>query len=152
MVKQIGNWYPVPRDQEVLFESLPTPSPVPLSISTHPAPDTDLARKVDQFAKKHLTGPQYNHSRRIYHFGLAIIDASFPHWLDSSKKPLSKEGGIGIEKDEKDQKDGEGEGGVEVDRETWFITCLMHDIGLAEAYHLTTKMSFEVRHLVSFLF
>jgi hypothetical protein len=34
----------------------------------------------------------------------------------------------------------------DVDRETWWCTCLLHDIGLADAFHLTTKMSFEVSY------
>lgn len=134
--KQIGNWYPVPRDQEILFRSLPKPTPTALDPTSHPTPETDLAKAVDEFAKSNLTVEQYNHSRRIYHFGLAIIHASFPHWITGEEGTGQGEGeGVKV--------DGEGEG-VEVDRETWWCTCLLHDIGLAEAYHLTTKMSFEV--------
>lgn len=128
--KQIGNWYPVPRDQEVLFKSLPTPSPSPLTTASHPIPDSKLAKAVDEFAKSQLKSAQYNHSRRIYHYGLAILEASFPHWLTGEPA--------------KDGAGGKDRGVIEVDKETWFCTCLLHDIGLAEAYHLTTKMSFEV--------
>lgn len=113
---QVGNWQPVPRDQDVLFSHISTSELTlhPYTPSELPPPSTDLARSVEQFAKSHLDAKQFNHSNRIYYFGLAILKATLPDLEE------------------------------EVDRETWWCTCLLHDIGLAEAFHLTTKMSFEV--------
>lgn len=112
--KQVGNWQPVPRDQDVLFAGI-SPSVKAYTTDSFPAPQTKLAREVDAFAQKHLDTGTYRHSNRIYYFGLAILRATLPHLAQ------------------------------QVDDETWYITCLLHDIGLAEAFHLTTEMSFEVR-------
>lgn len=108
---QIGNWQPVPRDQKVLFKDI-KPDVKGYTTSDFRPPTTDLAKSVQEFAKSHLDSKTFNHSNRIYYFGLAIIRATFPEW--------------------------------EIDKETWWCTCLLHDIGLAEEFHLTTKMSFEV--------
>jgi cyanamide hydratase len=112
---QVGNWQPVPRDQEVLFKDIKF-DVKPYTTSDFPPPTTELAKAVQEFAKSHLNAKTFNHSNRIFYFGLAIIKATFPEW--------------------------------EIDEETWYCTCLLHDIGLAEEFHLTTKMSFEVSHLV----
>lgn len=106
-----GNWSPVARSHSVLFKEV-TPHPTPHNPQTLPPPSTPLANATLEFARSHLEPKTFNHSNRIYYFGLAIVEAAFPEW--------------------------------EVDRETWWCTCLLHDIGLAEAFHLTTKMSFEV--------
>lgn len=112
---QVGNWQPVPRDQDVLFSSVQSDLvPSPYGVAELPAPNTELSRAVEGFARSHLDEKTLNHSIRVYHFALAILRATFPHWEEK------------------------------VDKETWWCTALLHDIGLAEAYHLTTKMSFEV--------
>jgi cyanamide hydratase len=108
---QVGNWQPVARDQEVLFKDVKA-DVKPYTTEHFPPPDTPLARAVAAFAESHLDSKTFNHSNRVYYFGLAIIKATFPDW--------------------------------EIDTETWYCTCLLHDIGLAEKFHLTTKMSFEV--------
>jgi cyanamide hydratase len=111
---EIGNWQPVPRDQEVLFQDVKSAQPKPYSPADLPPPTTKLANAVTEFAKSHLDSKQFNHSNRIFYFGLGIIKTTFPDYV--------------------------------LDEETWYCTCLLHDIGLAEKFHLTTKMSFEVRH------
>jgi cyanamide hydratase len=115
----IGNWQPVSRDQDVLFKGVNSDVKVkPYTPSDIPPPSTPLTKVVEEFARSHLDSKAFNHSNRIYYFGLAIIKATFPEYV--------------------------------VDEETWFCTCLLHDIGLAEKFHLTTKMSFEVGHNSSF--
>jgi cyanamide hydratase len=109
---QVGNWQPVARDQEVLFQNVKSASPKPYTPSDLPPPSTKLAKAVSEFARTHLDPKAFNHSNRIFYFGLGIIKTTFPDY--------------------------------EIDEETWFCTCLLHDIGLAEKFHLTTKMSFEV--------
>ncbi|KAL2856454.1 hypothetical protein BJY01DRAFT_231326 [Aspergillus pseudoustus] len=105
---------PVPSDPTTLFEtinlpSLPTPSPTP--VSTTPPPTTRLAQRIQQYAKSHLPEPTYNHSLRVYHYGLAIKRYAFPDWSFSD--------------------------------ETYFLACLLHDIGTTERNLRATKMSFE---------
>jgi len=112
---EVGNWQPVARDQEVLFEKVKNSKPKSYSPADLPPPTTKLAKAVTEFAKAHLDAKQFNHSNRIFYFGLSIIKTTFPEYV--------------------------------IDEETWFCTCLLHDIGLAEKFHLTTKMSFEVRHV-----
>jgi cyanamide hydratase len=116
---EIGNWQPVPRDQDVLFKGVKSNVKVkPYTPSDIPPPSTPLTKVVEEFARSHVDPKAFNHSNRIYYFGLAIIKATFPEYV--------------------------------VDEETWFCTCLLHDIGLADKFHLTTKMSFEVCHNSSF--
>jgi cyanamide hydratase len=77
-----------------------------------PVPQSPLAEVVRTYAQQHLPEKTFNHSNRIFFWGIAIARAAFPHW--------------------------------KIDEETYYVTCLLHDIGLADAFHLTTKMSFEV--------
>jgi len=108
---EVGNWQAVARDQEVLFKNVKA-DPKPYSPESLPPPTTKLAKSVEEFAKSHLDPKAFNHSNRIFYFGLGIIKDTFPDYV--------------------------------IDEETWYCTCLLHDIGLAEKFHLTTKMSFEV--------
>lgn len=107
-----GGWDAVPRDQDVLFKDIkPTSSPVKVSGITLPD-RSPLVTAARDFARKHLDAKTFNHSNRIYYYGIVIARAAFPDW--------------------------------KIDEETYYLTCLLHDIGLADAFHLTTKMSFEV--------
>jgi cyanamide hydratase len=106
---------PVLSSPESLFTASSTlKSKVPppcIPVSATPTPSTPLSRRIQAYAKFHLPEPTYNHSLRVYHYGLAIKRYAFPEW--------------------------------EFDDETYFLTCLLHDIGTTGENLRATKLSFE---------
>ncbi|OAX78146.1 hypothetical protein ACJ72_07549 [Emergomyces africanus] len=86
------------------------PAP-PFSVSDTPVPNTPLAKRIQAYALAHLPTPTYNHSMRVFHFGLTIKRYRFPSWSFSD--------------------------------ETYFLTCMLHDIGTTEENLCKTRLSFE---------
>lgn len=108
----------VPASAEALLTSTPaypppTTAPIPILVSNTPIPNTPLATRINAYAKAHLPTPTYNHSLRVYHFGLAIkrYRFPFPDWDFSD--------------------------------ETYFLACALHDIGTTEENIQATRLSFE---------
>ncbi|KAJ5147375.1 uncharacterized protein N7443_001030 [Penicillium atrosanguineum] len=85
----------------------------PIPVSATPIPSSELAQRINSYARSHLPEPTYNHSLRVYHFGLAIKRYRFAHadWDFSD--------------------------------ETYFLACVLHDIGTTDENLQKTKMSFE---------
>ncbi|ORY35404.1 cyanamide hydratase [Naematelia encephala] len=110
-------WHPVPRSHDHFFTSAPPSQSdlVPYDTKSIPYPTTPLVKATEAFAKSNLPPATLNHSYRIFFYGLAILRAGRPDLLEK------------------------------LDEETWAVTCLLHDIGLAEKFHLTTNMSFEFK-------
>ncbi|KIK66238.1 hypothetical protein GYMLUDRAFT_239225 [Collybiopsis luxurians FD-317 M1] len=109
---------PVPRDPEVLFANHPTasgdnPKQDLFVVEDFPFPDSGLVKDVKEFVKKKLDEQTFNHSNRVYIYGVALVKTHFPQWS--------------------------------YDLETYYLACLLHDIGTAESYLATTKMSFEFK-------
>ncbi|KAM6493109.1 hypothetical protein JOM56_011243 [Amanita muscaria] len=109
---------PVVRDPDVLFTDHPTasgdhPKQDAFTASDFPAPDSQLAIEVKKFAREELDEQTFNHSNRVYIYGVALIKTHFPTW--------------------------------EYDHETYYFACLLHDIGTAERFLASTKMSFEFK-------
>ncbi|PGH11080.1 hypothetical protein AJ80_07268, partial [Polytolypa hystricis UAMH7299] len=104
----------VPASASALLFSTPSPSTPapPLPTTTTPTPTTLLAQRIQAYAKTHLPPPTFNHSMRVYHYGLAIKRYRFPTWT--------------------------------FDDETYFLSCMLHDIGTTEENLLKTRMSFEL--------
>ncbi|KAJ5623839.1 hypothetical protein N7510_000148 [Penicillium lagena] len=103
---------PVAVSAPVLLSSAVPPSAAPfIPVSDTPIPDTALSRRINDYAQSHLPLPTYNHSLRVYHYGLAIKKYLFPSW--------------------------------EFTDETYFLACLLHDIGSTEENLTKTKLSFE---------
>lgn len=93
-------------------------SPPPaFTLSSFPIPGTALAKRVQAYAKTHLPEPTYNHSLRVYYFGQAIRRYRFGSTGELSAWSFSDE--------------------------TYFLTCLLHDIGTTEDNLRKTKLSFE---------
>ncbi|KAF8628577.1 hypothetical protein AX17_005973 [Amanita inopinata Kibby_2008] len=102
----------VVRDPDLLFHEHPTasgdhPKQDPFKAEDFPVPDTELAREET------LDEQTFNHSNRVYIYGVALTKTHFPSWS--------------------------------YDLETYYLTCLMHDIGTAKRFLATTKMSFEFK-------
>ncbi|KAK2759445.1 hypothetical protein FQN54_002923 [Arachnomyces sp. PD_36] len=103
---------PVLSSASALLSSVKPASAAPFTpVADTPIPDTALAQRINLYAKDHLPEPTYNHSLRVYHYGLAIKRHLFPSWAFTD--------------------------------ETYFLTCLLHDIGTTEENLKSTKMSFE---------
>jgi cyanamide hydratase len=96
---------------EVLAAAKPTSAAPFISVADTRTPDTALAHRINAYAQSHLPEPTYNHSLRVYHFGLAIKRHLFPSWSFTD--------------------------------ETYFLACLLHDIGTTEENITKTKLSFE---------
>lgn len=115
----IYGFTPVPASAETLLTSTPAyprlnPTPTPIPVSETPIPTTNLAQRINAYARAHLPEPTYNHSLRVYHYGLAIKKhrfAGFNAWDFSD--------------------------------ETYFLACVLHDIGTTEENLHKTRMSFE---------
>lgn len=91
----------------------PSSNPHPIPVSETPIPTSKLAQRIDAYARTHLPEPTYNHSLRVYHYGLAIKRYRFPFadWDFSD--------------------------------ETYFLACVLHDIGTTEENLHKTRLSFE---------
>jgi len=109
---------PIVRDPDVLFHEHPTasgdhPKQDLFKAADFPAPDSPLAREVRKFAQAELNEQTFNHSNRVYIYGVALTKTHFPSW--------------------------------KFDLETYYFACLLHDIGTANRFLATTKMSFEFK-------
>ncbi|EYE95297.1 putative urea hydro-lyase/cyanamide hydratase [Aspergillus ruber CBS 135680] len=73
---------PVPASPSTLLTTSPSPTqhPTALPITALPIPLTPLATRINTYALSNLTPQTYNHSRRVYHYGIAIKFHRFPEW------------------------------------------------------------------------
>jgi cyanamide hydratase len=107
-------WTAVPRKVSALLSQSQATGPAPaLSISSLPVPTTPLSTAVNEYAKKELSIETYNHSLRVYSYGLAILQHAFPTWSTTTFI------------------------------ETYFLTSLLHDIGTTNTNITATLLSFE---------
>jgi len=108
-------WEGVPRKVETLLAQSEASSsfPKPLLVSRILLPDSPLARAVHEYAKAELPIETFHHSMRVFYYGQAILDHAFPSWASPSFN------------------------------ETYFLTCLLHDIGTTDKNINATLMSFE---------
>lgn len=112
----------VPASASALLTSTPAypppstlPPPIPVSELLPIPPDTPLARRIQAYAREHLPGPTYHHCLRVYCFGLAIRRHRFPF------PPWG------------------------FTDETFFLACMLHDIGTTDDNLRGTRLSFEFR-------
>ncbi|KAH9943725.1 hypothetical protein B0H21DRAFT_823598 [Amylocystis lapponica] len=124
---------PVPRDPEVLFKDHPTASGVNpkqdlFTATDFPLPDSPVVRAVEAFVKTELDEQTFNHSHRVYIYGT-------PYTLAAIPIPISRRSAL--VKTHFPQ--------WQYDAETYYLACLLHDIGTAERFLATTKMSFEFK-------
>jgi cyanamide hydratase len=71
----------VPRDIQAILKGRPYVNvPTPQTINSIKIPDSYVARAVQQYAKRELPEPVYNHSVRVFYYGSAIQKDQFPEW------------------------------------------------------------------------
>ncbi|OQD89913.1 hypothetical protein PENANT_c002G00712 [Penicillium antarcticum] len=100
----------------LLTNKRPTQPPSPTSVQQTPIPNTPLAQRINSYAHHHLPEETYNHSLRVYHYGQAIKAYRFP----ASQFPE-----------------------WHFDDETYFLACVLHDIGTTRENLRATRLSFE---------
>lgn len=110
-------WTAVPRDLAKFTASASPSNTKPVSASSISIPSTPLARKINDLATKYLPVPTINHSNRVFVYGSIIMQQHFPQLLQSWPDFA----------------------------ETYYLACMLHDIGTAEAFLKTTKMSFDFK-------
>ena len=67
-------WTALPRDPSVILhgkENVKDPQPV--KVADVQLPDTDLAKKVLEYARKELREETFNHSMRVYYYGTDFL-------------------------------------------------------------------------------
>jgi len=109
---------PNPVSAYIASIAIPPPSAA-RPISFFDPPTTKLASKAAEFIHALLPAWGENHCYRTYAFGLAIADSA--GWTSS---PAAQEYGW--------------------DKELWFLTAILHDIGWDEVENFKTKLSFEI--------
>ncbi|KAK8079083.1 Cyanamide hydratase [Apiospora phragmitis] len=108
-------WTAVPRDASAIFGDKPfLHEPAPISVEDIPFPSDDpLVTKVQEYVRREVPEPTFNHSMRVYNFGYCILKYQFPEHLQS------------------------------LSLSTWALTALLHDIGTAQRHLTSTLLSFE---------
>lgn len=110
-------WTAVPRKMSTLLALSASSSSgavaQPISISSISIPSSPLAKSVQAYAQKELAVETYNHSMRVFYYGAAILSHAFPSWSTPSFV------------------------------ETYFLTCMFHDIGTTDTNIRATLLSFE---------
>ncbi|KAG6910385.1 hypothetical protein DXG01_011100 [Tephrocybe rancida] len=118
---------PVARDPDVLFDEHPTasgdhPKQDKYEVTDFPLPSSLVVREVKAFVQKELLPQTFNHSHRVYVYGVALVKSHFPTWSYDLEHLT-----------------------VAFYDKTYYLACLLHDIGTAERFLATTKLSFEFK-------
>ncbi|KAL2127763.1 hypothetical protein VTI74DRAFT_10215 [Chaetomium olivicolor] len=108
-------WTAVPANADAIFNGRPylhKPTPVLAKDIKFPS-DNAVVAKVQQYAKEHLQPQTFNHSMRVFYWGMAILQQQFPSHAPSFSPS------------------------------TLALTSLLHDIGTAPQNLHSTLLSFE---------
>jgi cyanamide hydratase len=108
-------WTAVPRDLAKFTANKSVHNTKPAQASSIQVPVTSLASGVFETATKLLPEPTVNHSLRVFLYGSIIMQQHFPELLASWPDFT----------------------------ETFYVVCMLHDIGTAPTLLTSTKMSFE---------
>lgn len=129
----IHGWTPVVRDHQTLLSGKPYINrPSALLVKDIQFPSDDVVAKVREDAKEKLPAPTFNHSMRVFYFGMAeqlvivTCETDLTHMiasaiLDQQFPDLAKS----------------------LSRSTLALTALLHDIGTTHDNLRATQLSFE---------
>ncbi|KAM3497529.1 hypothetical protein MY10362_009124 [Beauveria mimosiformis] len=113
---EANGWTSMPANAGSIFGDKPflnEPGPLSLKDIEFPLFEPAVAKTME-YAKKTLHPETFNHSMRVYFYGMAISKEQFPEQY-SKLNPV-----------------------------TWAFTCLLHDLGTAEENLTATRMSFDI--------
>ncbi|CAI7628407.1 unnamed protein product [Penicillium viridicatum] len=111
-----NGWTSTPANAGAIFGDQPfinKPESLHLTDIKFPFDDPTVARTL-KYAKETLHPETFNHSMRVYFYGMAITKQQFP------------------------------EKAAALNPATWALTCLLHDLGTAEENLTATRMSFDI--------
>ncbi|RDW65705.1 putative cyanamide hydratase [Aspergillus mulundensis] len=111
-----NGWNAVPVDAGAIFGDKPfinEPKPIFLDEISFPSEDP-IVSKTAEYVKRVLHPQTFNHSMRVYYFGMAITRQQFPTQASV------------------------------LNPSTWALTCLLHDLGTAPENLTATRMSFDL--------
>lgn len=129
----IHGWTPVVRDHQALLSGKPyINKPTTILIKDIEFPSDDVVAKVRKHAQEKLPAPTFNHSMRVFYFGmeekpvLLTCDSNLTHLLasailDQQFPDLAKS----------------------LSRSTLALTALLHDLGTTHENLRATQLSFE---------
>ncbi|KAL4805393.1 cyanamide hydratase [Aspergillus unguis] len=111
-----NGWTALPVDAGAIFGNKPfINEPSAVSLDEIKFPDGDpVVRKTAEYAKKVLQPETFNHSMRVYYFGMTIAKQQFPEHFKA------------------------------LNTSTWALACLLHDLGTAPENLTATHMSFDI--------
>jgi cyanamide hydratase len=112
----VHGWTAVPRSIDTFLSKANSSNTKPFSISDFPIPSSSVAQKTMSYAKQYLPTPTFNHSMRVFSYGMALL-------LNHAPFNVQPEPGL---------------------VETFFLACMLHDIGTVPAHLQSTRMSFEL--------
>lgn len=111
---EMYGWTAVPRKVSDLLQQSQASGPAPaISVSSTPLPSSALSKAVHEHAQRELPIETFNHTMRVFYYGSAILQHSFPSWSSPSLI------------------------------ETYFLSCMFHDIGTTDKNIHATLLSFE---------
>jgi len=110
-------WSAVPRSLDKFLATTSGSDSQPFLTASIPHPTDPISIQTLEYVTSKLPTQTLNHSLRVFAYGYAILTQHFPTFLDEEKFP-------GFVK-------------------TFYLSCLLHDIGTAEENLLTTHMSFD---------
>lgn len=131
-------WKSVPRSQEAVFKlRTKNASAQTQSIDELPVPSSQLAKAVQEYARKELIPETFHHSMRVYHYGMTLhfLRIVRSQDMERSDRLYLIRTGKAILRDHFPE--------WQVSDETYFITCMLHDIGTTSKNISGTYMSFE---------
>ncbi|EKJ77010.1 hypothetical protein FPSE_02885 [Fusarium pseudograminearum CS3096] len=113
---KINGWTAVPLNAKNILDSVGKLAEVP----TYKAEDIKfpsndkLVAEAQAFVKARLSPEAYNHSMRVFYWGNILAKRLLPEHFEA------------------------------LSTSTWALTCLLHDIGTADAFFTSTHMSFDL--------
>ncbi|KAM3500140.1 hypothetical protein MY11210_009546 [Beauveria gryllotalpidicola] len=113
---EANGWTSVPANAGAIFGRKPfinQPGRLSLDEIKFPSNEPSVAKTLE-YAKKTLHPETFNHSMRVYFYGMAISKQQFPERF------------------------------AKLNPATWALTCLLHDLGTAEENLTATRMSFDI--------
>ena len=69
-VSDLYGWEARPRDVSILLNGKNNRDPKPQTVASFKLPNSALAKSVLEYAKKELSTETFNHSMRVYYYGL----------------------------------------------------------------------------------
>jgi len=112
----VHGWTAVPRSLEQFLSSANKSNTKPYSVPDILVPSSNVAQETLSYVNSQLPRPTFNHSMRVFYYGSALLHNHSPSNAQAEASLI----------------------------ETFFLACMLHDIGTVPANLKSTRMSFEL--------